>query len=170
MAQFAAFCNIKKNFHSGHAPPDPPNLLRIFGTRRCWPPPMRTSGAACVSSGAPHEVSAMTAKIFDLASSLVSLAGTMHTGTLYCRLIILPVISLKKNRINILGWHHCNGNRAQVPITLHEHQSFAKRKWMFSVVLDLPQYKEIFSQIDNLHAPTKVLCVWYSVIKDTICQ
>ena len=36
-----------KNIFPGGMPPDPANLLRIFGTRRHWPPPMRMSGAAC---------------------------------------------------------------------------------------------------------------------------
>ena len=46
MAQFAAFCIIKKNFPRGHTPQFG-NLLCIFGARRHWPPPMRLSGAAC---------------------------------------------------------------------------------------------------------------------------
>ena len=50
MAQFAAFCIIWKKIPSGQAPKPPyfANFLCIFCTRRCWPPPMRTSGATCV--------------------------------------------------------------------------------------------------------------------------
>ena len=49
MAQFVAFCINEKKIPREHAPRPPKfaNLLHIFGARRRWPPPMRTSGAAC---------------------------------------------------------------------------------------------------------------------------
>ena len=50
------FASSKKKFPRGHAP-DPPqftHFFHIFGNRCRWPPPMRTSGAACVPMGPLH--------------------------------------------------------------------------------------------------------------------